>query len=368
MKILMVGPTNKLYGPIFEIMQNLRESFLEIGIDVEISNWGKNKDENIFHKLINRKKDFDLIKQRIKDEDFSYIFFNESHSFYGLIRQIPVIRWIKKNKINTVYLFHGTRDVELFAKKYILFRILFSRIIFSSKAVFCLSKSYKENLEVAFPNVNAFHVRLPFDIQKRIGNNHSHEKIKGSESKGNEIVFVGRLIKEKGIIDLIHAFSLYNKENPEAKLKIIGAGKEYKKIISVIKNLNLGKSIILVGKISPDEVIEHIDGVRCLVLPSFREGFPVVVLEALSLGIPIISTKVGGIPDFLVEGDNALFVEYKNILQIQVAIKKIFEEELLFEKISRNNKLLSREFSFKDVAEDYSKFFNKSLDGNQNEA
>ena len=97
----------------------------------------------------------------------------------------------------------------------------------------------------------------------------------------------------------------------------------------------------------------------CLILPSFNEGLPLVLIECLSIGIPFITTKVGAIGDLLIE--NYPYVCETNIKSIENMIEnfandKIYNKEFLRKIIVKNNNLFKKNFSYKDFEKNIKKY------------
>ena len=114
-------------------------------------------------------------------------------------------------------------------------------------------------------------------------------KIKSAKEK-SDIIFVGRLISSKNIDVLIKSIKLIKKKNPEIKSLIIGDGPEKKKLEALTQKLNLEKNVKFLGFLeSNDDVYALMKSSKVFVLPSTREGFGIVVIEANACGVPVIT-------------------------------------------------------------------------------
>lgn len=120
------------------------------------------------------------------------------------------------------------------------------------------------------------------------------------------LVCVARLSAQKGLPLLIEAAAQLACE-PHFTLHIIGDGEQRSAIEAQIMRLGLGDRIRLLGWRSPQDVLREVAGARAFVLPSFAEGLPVVLMEALALGRPVIATAIAGIPE-LVNSSNGWLV------------------------------------------------------------
>lgn len=120
------------------------------------------------------------------------------------------------------------------------------------------------------------------------------------------LVCVARLSAQKGLPLLVEAAARLADE-PHFSLHIVGDGEQRSAIEAQIMRLGLGDRIRLLGWRSPQDVLREVAGAKALVLPSFAEGLPVVLMEALALGRPVIATAIAGIPE-LVDSENGWLV------------------------------------------------------------
>jgi glycosyltransferase involved in cell wall biosynthesis len=121
-------------------------------------------------------------------------------------------------------------------------------------------------------------------------------------------VCVGRLCEQKGQLVLLDAFRELVKRHPRCELVLAGGGEMRAILEARISALGLDGHVRITGEISGAQVREEILAARALVLPSFQEGLPVVIMEAMSLGRPVISTYVAGIPELVENGASGWLV------------------------------------------------------------
>lgn len=110
---------------------------------------------------------------------------------------------------------------------------------------------------------------------------------------------IARLSPEKGHLVLLEAFAGVVAAHPEARLVLAGDGPMRGALEAQIKSLNLTKQVSITGWVDAERVQSEIDGASVLVQPSFIEGLPLVIMEALARRLPVISTYVGGIPELV---------------------------------------------------------------------
>jgi colanic acid/amylovoran biosynthesis glycosyltransferase len=122
------------------------------------------------------------------------------------------------------------------------------------------------------------------------------------------LICVGRLCEQKGQLLLIEAVRLLNERGTDFTLTLAGDGELRSEIESLIEHYRLTSEVRITGWISSNEVRHRITAARALVLPSFAEGLPVAIMEAMALRRPVISTYVAGIPELVRDGENGWLV------------------------------------------------------------
>lgn len=139
-------------------------------------------------------------------------------------------------------------------------------------------------------------------------------------SGSNRLVCVGRLCEQKGQSLLIEAASLLAKRGADFELVLAGDGEMRGEIENLIAQTGLQARVRITGWISSEQVREEILSSRALVLPSFAEGLPVVIMEAMSLQRPIISTFIAGIPELVVPGKHGWLVPAGDVQALAEAV------------------------------------------------
>lgn len=122
------------------------------------------------------------------------------------------------------------------------------------------------------------------------------------------LVCVGRLTAQKGQLLLLEAFSDLLERGVDARLVLVGDGEMRPQLEKFIAERGLGERVTITGWADAGRVRQELLGARALVLPSFAEGLPVVIMEAFAMGRPVLSTYVGGIPELVKNRDNGWLV------------------------------------------------------------
>lgn len=176
------------------------------------------------------------------------------------------------------------------------------------------------------------------------------------------IIFVGRLHKVKGVDYLIKAMKYLVKKSENIKLLIIGDGKEKRKLKELVRDENLEENVIFKGMIENKLIPKYLTASDIFALPSISEGFPVTILEALASTLPIIASNVRGMNEIIENEKNGFLVEPKNSKKIAEKIIKLRDNEALRLKISENNMIKAREFSWENVIKRLEIAYDKALE------
>lgn len=170
-------------------------------------------------------------------------------------------------------------------------------------------------------------------------------------SDDNTVITVSRLVPKNGIGDLVKAIAIVKKEITDVKLIIVGSGLLEKEIKQSIRDLNLGNGVIMTGLQSPENVAGYLVKAKIFVRPSLSEGLGISFLEAMAVGLPVIGTAVGGIPDFLKDGQTGLFCSVGDPQDLAGKIKILLtDRELRMKIIDNSRKLVAEKYDWNIIA------------------
>jgi glycosyltransferase involved in cell wall biosynthesis len=146
-------------------------------------------------------------------------------------------------------------------------------------------------------------------------------------------LFVGSLIDRKGLHDLLEA--LADPAFSQVHLTVVGDGPNRGRLVPMVERLGLTAQVDFKGVLAPVDVAELMRSSDMLCLPSYMEGRPNVVNEAMASAVPVIVTRIGGVPDMVREGKTALLFEPGNIEQLRSCLKTLVENPLLRKHMGR---------------------------------
>ena len=153
------------------------------------------------------------------------------------------------------------------------------------------------------------------------------EKPKDRPQGRLRFICVARLSPEKGILGLFEAFASAKNAGLDAELVLVGDGPDREAIEAKAAELGLSQDIILKGRLPEQTTLEEIAGADVLVLASFMEGLPVVLMEALALNVPVIAPCVAGIPELVVHGETGLLFTAGNWAMLASRLTEIAGDE-----------------------------------------
>jgi len=139
------------------------------------------------------------------------------------------------------------------------------------------------------------------------------------------LVNVGRLCAQKGQLLLVEAAALLKREGIAFELVLAGDGEMREPIEAAIARHGLGGSVRITGWVDSGTVRREMLAARALVLPSFAEGLPVVIMEAMAVGRPVVTTRIAGIPELVREGVDGWLVPAGDILQLKQAMQECLQ-------------------------------------------
>ncbi|TSA45461.1 glycosyltransferase family 1 protein [bacterium] len=155
---------------------------------------------------------------------------------------------------------------------------------------------------------------------------------------------VANFYRTKGLPYLISAARELVTDYPETQFFIVGDGTERSKLLSQIKSSGLENSVLLVNP--QENVRQFLKAFDLFVLPSVKEGFPYVILEAMAAGLPIVATKTGGIPEAIRNGQDGLLVEPKNPAALASAISKLIKNPSDAKKLGQMAEERAKNFTY----------------------
>lgn len=336
MKILEIGPSSKYSkGGMATVINGIisdEKMVDKYNIDFHASYI----DGNLFVRLVYSLYAFLKFLFIYKKYDLFHI---HMASYGSTFRKGVYINTLKKSKKKIVLHIHGAEYIKFYNSLNERKKNKVKKIWNSADEIVVLSDKWKKVFE------ETFHIGNIIVINNGVNEQLFRQSSKYISSNNNSFLFLGRLGQRKGIYDLIDACERLDKQNIDFKMYIAGDG-EQSKVKEIIKEKHLIHKVFVEGWVDLNKELDLLTRVSTLVLPSYNEGLPMSILEAMAAGKVVIASNVGGIPEVVKDEYNGFIVSPGDIANICMLMKKIINNELDLETISNNN--------IREITENYS--------------
>jgi glycosyltransferase involved in cell wall biosynthesis len=286
-------------------------------------------------KTLRRLADCWRFAAQLRKNNIDLVHLNPSLDTKSFIREGFFTLLARANKKKVVVFFHGWKKTcEVNIERYFLW--IFNCIFGKADALIVLSNENKETLkrwsvikpiykEVTVINDNEL---AGFDIRNTLK--------KRKSSKTWRVLFLARIIREKGIYEAIEALSLVQSAHPAVELVIAGDGAELDNVKAFVRARNF-QNVTFAGYVRDEEKRRRFQEAHIFFLPSYSEGCPVSVIEAMAYGLPVVTRSVGGVVDFFKNGRNGFISQSLDPNVLAGQIEKLLVDKKLYKKISLYN-------------------------------
>lgn len=189
---------------------------------------------------------------------------------------------------------------------------------------------------------------------------YSSYRISNNDNNKVNILFLSRIEKTKGIEELINAMPKVIQKFPTVHFNIAGTGAYLNKIKNHNVSIQYKTNITFNGYVRDIQKFKLFQQQNIFVFPSYYgEGCPVSVLEAIAVGLPIIYTEVGALPDILEDNKNGILIQKESVSELEEALIKLIEQKELREKFYKNNIELSKNFDLSIIQNQLDSIYKK---------
>lgn len=219
-------------------------------------------------------------------------------------------------------------------------------LVQQTKELFCVDRHIERIYN--FVDVQVYYPREVSDLRKKCIK--SHEKL---------LLHISNFRPVKRPLDVIEVFYRVLKEVP-ARLMLVGEGPEMPKVIEKVEELGIRERVMFLGK--QDEVAQLISMADLLLLPSQKESFGLVALEAMACGVPTVASNVGGIPEVVVHGETGFLAEIGDVEKLAYHAVHLLKDERLYQQFSKNGiQRVKRYFSGDQIVKQYEEIYHQVI-------
>lgn len=350
-KVLIVGSDSSVKGGITTVInQFLNNKLPKTSIDYLPTYIEGNALKKIYFFIKNY---IIFIKKCIFNEfDIAHIHMSYRGSFY---RKLLILLATKIFKKKSIIHLHGSEFEVFYEKSNYLIKNLIRFTLRSCDLFVVLGENWAKIIKNIEPKTKIVVLKNSIKVP-------SYKVRKNTEAFN--ILFLGVLIKRKGIYDLIDSIKILREKNIVNKYNLIfniaGVGKEENEIKKLIKKYDLEYCINMLGWIDGVQKEILLKNSQLFVLPSYNEGLPMAILEAMSYGIPTIATNVGSIDEVIINNVNGYLIEPGKSEEIVRCIEDIVVNSEKWTIYSENSRMkIKSEFDEVLYLEEFEKLYNE---------
>lgn len=171
------------------------------------------------------------------------------------------------------------------------------------------------------------------------------------KKESNYVLYTGALVSKKGVIDLIKAAKYVIQKVPDIHFVITGKGPLEKTLRNLSKQLKIEKNVFFKGFVSRNELLKYYQNALMYIFPSYYEGLPTVILEAMACGVPVVATNIKSNSEVITNGKTGLLVEKKNPKVLAESILSLIENQELREYLGNNGRhLIMKKYAWRIIS------------------
>jgi glycosyltransferase involved in cell wall biosynthesis len=345
LRLLMLAPDPQTRGPIGKHTGYLIKELESLGCTVDRLPWGNDGgDVSSLRRLSIRVSQVWVTASKLRGRRFDALILKTAHDWKTLSRDLPMIAAARAMRTPVVIQFHGSQpDMIEPAKPWDPFTI-FSRLLARiPRGLLVLSEEERTDWSTRTRAHRVLVVRNPYVTR------FPSRSFDSTDHGPGTVLFVGRVLREKGILELIKAMA--HAPASQWKLRVVGEGPALDEA-TLLADAE-GVQMAAVGYLSGDPLDQEYINADVLALPTYwREGFPTVISEAMDAGLAIITTQFRGVADWLQDGSNVAYVRPQSPDDVAQALGDL-ENVDVRQRMAKANRALLTNFEPREVADHY---------------
>ena len=316
MKVLMIGPSRSANGGISAVVNE----YYKAGLDdkCELEYYASTATGNIFVKIDYFTKAILHMKKAISRNDVIHIHMSKNGSFF---RKYFFAKEAKKQNKKIVIHIHSSQFLQFYRSSNLKIKKMIHKTFDNADKVFVLSEYWKEMFKELINENKMVVLANGIVCQEHLNKRYDNQNI----------LFLGKICELKGIFDLLKAISITVNKHKNVHLYIGGVG-EIDTCKNICRKFNIEKNVSFCGWVSGEKKDKLLKNCSIFVLPSYTEGMPVSLIEAMSYGCSCIVTDVGAIPEIHNES-NSIMVKPGDVEELSNSICMLLEDNKVKENI-----------------------------------
>lgn len=265
--------------------------------------------------------------------------------------------WISRIlRVKIIYQIHGGELPKIFIRGNIILDYLFRKTLISADIVLVLSKEEFHAYSEFDSKINVAHVPNAIDNSKFAQVSKIYNKIQPLR-----LVYIGRLIRSKGLFEVIEALKIYKRRGGNFIFNIAGIGPDEKEILLNVKDAGLSKEVKFLGAIFSERKNDLWLSSDIFLFPTWhKEGLPYSILESLASGCVPVTCSIGAIPDVIEDGEQGIFAPCKNPEALAIILERLDNDRHLLEKLGREGiNLVNNRYNVKSLMGEFNSIKNQ---------
>lgn len=305
---------------------------------------GRTSDEGWMRKIADRSLELGRALGKLRAHRASLLLVNSAHTRRGVGRDLPLVVGARCMGHGAVVLWHGSGPERIEQQPWSPFAVASRLLCRLADAVLVLSSGELSHWRRIEPAGRFVLVTNPYVTHLT--------PLRREEGAAPTILFVGRLLRGKGVYELVEAFSAVA-AGRRCRLVVVGDGPERPSLAEAVTGAGLSDRVEMPGYLDPEALRRQYESADLFVLPSYSEGFPTVLSEAMDAGLPIVTTRCGGMVDHLIEEENCLFVRPRDPHGLEDALARLLDDAGLRERMGAANRRAVQGFAPDEVVVAY---------------
>lgn len=339
----MLAPSAEVRGPIGKHTAHLVSALEAAGCTVVLQTWGRKRDTHPrVRRAFDRVSDAAAVRRMLRESSYDVLVVKTAHDWATLGRDLLLLTLCKRSRTPIVLQFHGSQPERLWESSRVIFRRTSRWLARMADCLMVLSSEERRAWSRLVPEQDIRVVSNPY-VQRM----HAVDRVGAAHQP--VVLFVGRLIEQKGIFELIQAVAALGEPRP--RLVMVGDGPERPRVRELADRLGVP---LPTPEWREGPLLDaQYAGADVFVLPSWSEGFPTVIAEAMDAGLPVVTTRTHGMADHLQDGVNGLLVEPRNPSALAAALETLLRDEPLRARMGIENRKKVESFAPEIVARQY---------------
>jgi glycosyltransferase involved in cell wall biosynthesis len=292
-------------------------------------------------------------RQKLRQSKFDLIHINTAFDVRALMRDAVIVPRLRFEHTRIFLKFHGS-DGDLLKTKSPVLAAMRRRVLASADGIGVLSSEERETfLQAGVPAEKVFLVKNVVEESASKPDSDFFQTWGLSDDRPL-LLFIGRFIPAKGLLDVIVASGLLRDCGQKFLLLCVGDGPTRAEAEALVEKLDLKSSVRFFGYLPEQQTQTFYAHSSMLLFPTYHiEGFPMVIFNAAANGLPIITTRIRAAADYLRQPDNCLWVNPRAPEMLAEKIAQLIQDRDLCSAISANNRILAQRFSANIVTAEY---------------